>query len=366
VQLGASQLRAILDASGRGLALLDDIGIVRYANAPFLDLAGRSEGSVEGETFAELFPGLGDEIDWAKAASNAIHHGRDVRLVRLPTARGMRVDCRLEPVTVDGDRAALVSLDDVSERVRVEERMLRRERTDAIANFGESVAHEIRNPLNSIHMNVQLLREALNRDPTDRAALDRTAGTVQREIKRLDRVVRDFVQYSRPPALQLQPGSINHVVRAALDALDAQILGKNLRVDTILASARPVQMDRDRMQRAIYNVLLNAVQVLPEGGTITCRSQDEGGTCQLEISDDGPGLAAEKSAHIFELFYTTKQGGTGLGLPLANRIVEEHGGRMAVASEPGQGATFAIFLPFAGPPPGRDAGPVTVPVGGGA
>ena len=125
-------------------------------------------------------------------------------------------------------------------------------------------------------------------------------------------------------------------------------------------------MDRDRMQRAVYNVLLNAVQVLPEGGTITCRSQDEGERCQLEISDDGPGLEPEKSAHIFELFYTTKKGGTGLGLPLANRIVEEHGGRMAVASEPGQGATFAIFLPFAGPPPGRDAGPVTVPVGGGA
>jgi len=339
---------------------------VRFANVAFARLAGRAGGSLEGLDFADLLPGLGDEIDWAKAASNAIRHGREVRLVRLPTTGGIHVDCRLAPVDLGDERAALVSLDDVSERVRAEERMLLRERTDAIANFGESVAHEIRNPLNSIHMNVQLLREALQRESTERASLDRTAATVQREIKRLDGVVRDFVQYSRPPALDLQPGSINHVVRAALDVLDAQIIEKKLHVETVLASARPVRMDRNRMQRAIYNVLLNAVQVLPEGGSICCRSHDGGGMCQIEISDDGPGLEPEKSAHVFELFYTTKKGGTGLGLPLANRIVEEHGGRMAVASEPGQGATFAIFLPFGGPSPGRDAGPVTVPVGGGA
>jgi len=367
VQLGASQLRALLDANERGLALLDEVGVVRYANAAFARLAGRVGAQADalvGEDFAGLFPGLGDEIDWVKAASNAIHHGREVRLVRLPTTGGIHVDCRLEPIDLGTMPVALVSLEDVSERVRVEEGMLRRERTDAIANFGESVAHEIRNPLNSIHMNVQLLREALNREGADRESLDRTAGTVQREIMRLDRVVRDFVQYSRPPALDLQPGSINHVVRAALDVLDAQIREKGLQIETVLASARPVRMDRDRMQRAIYNVLLNAVQVLPEGGSLSCRSSDERDMCQLEFSDNGPGLEPDTSAHVFELFYTTKKGGTGLGLPLANRIVEEHGGRMAVASEPGQGTTFAMFLPFGGPPPGRGAGPVTVPVGG--
>ncbi|MHC4956158.1 MAG: two-component system sensor histidine kinase NtrB [Planctomycetota bacterium] len=368
MQLGATQLRALLDASDRGLALLDEQGIVQYANAALAGLGRAQPEEAVGSAFPDLFPELGSEIDWALAAHNAIRHGREVRLARLPVPDGGHVDCHLRRVELDpdGTLAALVSLDDVSERVRTEERTLRRERTDAIANFGESVAHEIRNPLNSIHMNVQLLRESLNREPHDMEALDRTAATVQREIKRLDRVVRDFVQYSRPPALDLQPGSINHVIRAALDVLDAQIRDKNLHVETLLASARPVRMDRDRMQRAIYNVLLNAVQVLPENGKITCRSHDEGDLCQLEFSDDGPGIAPEKSAHIFELFYTTKQGGTGLGLPLANRIVEEHGGRMAVASEPGHGATFAVFLPFEGPSPRRGAGPVTVPVGGGS
>jgi PAS domain S-box-containing protein len=362
---GESQLRALLDAADQGLALLDADGVVRLANAAFERLAG--EEAVVGRAFSELFPGLASEIDWAHAASNAIERGREVRLTRLPLQGDLRVDCRLGPVELEGGEcAAMVALEDVSEAVRSEARMLRQARTQAIANFGESVAHEIRNPLNSIHMNVQLLREGLRGAESDFEAIDRTANTVQREIKRLDRVVRDFVQYSRPPGLDLQPGSINHVVRAALDLLDAQIREKNIAVETSLQSAQPVRMDRDRMQRAIYNVLLNAVQVLGEGGHVICRSRDEGTLCCLEFTDDGPGLAPEKTAHIFDLFYTTKKGGTGLGLPLANRIVEEHGGRMAVASEPGAGATFAIFLPFEGPPAGRDAGPVTVPVGSGS
>ena len=368
MKLGAPQLRLLLDASDRGLALLDGEGVVQYANAGFARLSGHEAEAVVGQPFPDLFPGLAGEIDWRHAASNAIERGRDVRLPRVSIKGGLYVDLHLCRVHLgkESEYAALVTLEDVSERVRSEARRLRRERTDAIANFGESVAHEIRNPLNSIHMNVQLLREAMKREPLDIDGLDRTANTVQREIMRLDRVVRDFVQYSRPPALQLAAGSINHVVRAALDVLDAQIRSKKLHVEAQLHSARPVRMDRDRMQRALYNILLNAVQVLPEGGRITCRSHDEGDLCQIEISDNGPGLEPKRSAQIFELFYTTKQGGTGLGLPLANRIVEEHGGRMAVASEPGQGATFAIFLPFDGPSPARDAGPVTVPVGSGS
>jgi signal transduction histidine kinase len=107
-------------------------------------------------------------------------------------------------------------------------------------------------------------------------------------------------------------------------------------------------------------VLLNAVQVVDEGGALTCRSRDEERTCVLEIADDGPGLDPAAAAHVFQLFYTTKGGGTGLGLPIANRIVEEHGGRMAVASEPGRGATFAFFLPFEGPPPDRAGGPTAL------
>lgn len=345
--LGDAEFRALFDAVDRGLALLDAEGIVQFANASFARISGQTREHIEGLSFAEVFPELADEIDWRMASRNAIERDRETHLSRIQGPGGVRIDCRLRPI--DLDNCALCEIEDVSERVRTEARLLQKERTQAIANFGESVAHEIRNPLNSIHMNVQLLREGLLDGAAEPAQLDHTAATVLREIKRLDRVVRDFVQYSRPPGLDLQPGSVNHLVRAALDLLDAQLREKGIHVETRLESARPVRMDKDRMQRVFYNVLLNAIQVLPKGGRIACRSHDEGTKCCIEFSDDGPGLDPGKSERIFELFYTTKQGGTGLGLPLANRIVEEHGGRLAVASEPGKGATFAIFLPFDGP-----------------
>lgn len=355
-------MRALLDGLETGVALLDEEGVVRYANGALATICGRDAASLGDRPVHEALPALHGEIDWKHAAHHAIRRGRTVRLARFALPAGGRVlDCALSPIRLGRDDLALLTVADVSEAVRLEERLLRQARTQAIANLGDSVAHEIRNPLNSIHMNVQLLREGLNAQRLDRERLDRTAATVQREIKRLDGVVRDFVQFSRPPALRLDRGSLNHVVRAALDALDAQIREKKLKVRTDLQSARPVNLDRDRIQRAVYNVLLNAVQVVPPGGEITCRSRDDERHCVLEISDNGPGLDPAKSKSIFNLFYTTKPGGTGLGLPIANRIVEEHGGRMAVASAPGQGATFAFFLPYEGPPPEREQGPTAVP-----
>lgn len=359
----AEEFQAILDALEEGIALLDASGTIRFANqtlAGFLAAEGRE---LEGLPIDRAFPGLAGAIDWALGARNAIERGRSLRLARHPLPSGAHLDLHLRPMAAADSPSsfALLAVKDVSESVRTEEALLRQTRTQALANLGDSVAHEIRNPLNSIHMNVQLLREGLHRPGGDVGALDRIAETVQREIKRLDRVVRDFVQFSRPPALSLAGGSINHVVRAALDTLDAQLREKEIRLAIDLQSARPLLMDRDRLQRAIYNVLLNAVQVVSRGGTITCRSRDEERYCVLEIADDGPGLSREKTARLFDLFYTTKPGGTGLGLPIANRIVEEHGGRMAATSVPGQGATFAFFLPWEGPPAPRDAGPTTVP-----
>ncbi len=341
------------------MALVNDAADIVFANRALALVCGSEPDALVGRSLADALPALAEEVDWSQAARNAIDRGRTLRIARYELGPSLHVDCRLGPLA-DADVAsplALLTLDDVTEAVGLEARLLRQARTQAIANLGDSVAHEIRNPLNSIHMNMQLLREGLAKDPPDKPRLEKTATTVQREIKRLDGVVRDFVQYSRPPALRLELGSINHVVRAALDLLDAQIQEKDLRVDIDLQSSRPIRMDRDRLQRAIYNVLLNAVQVTGREGSIVCRSRDETRRCLLEIGDDGPGIDPNQSRHIFEIFYTTKAGGTGLGLPIANRIVEEHGGRMAVNSKPGHGATFAFFLPYDGPPSSMDSGP---------
>jgi len=364
VKPDAEELRALFDALEVGICLLDAGGWVRFANRALSARFPCDPAGLVDRPLAKALPFLAEEVDWSQAARSAVERGRSLRLARHPIDGGAHVDCRLVPVTLcDGlqGRYALLTLEDVSEAVGLEERLLRQARTQALANLGDSVAHEVRNPLNSIHMNIQLMREQIAKGEIDPEKIEHTAAIVQREIKRLDRIVRDFVQYSRPPALCLEPASINHVVRTALDLLDGQIQAQGIAVEADLQSARPVRMDRDRIQRAIYNVLLNAVQALaPQGGSIICRSRDEERRCVLEVSDDGPGIDPGHSAHIFEIFHTTKAGGSGLGLPIANRIIEEHGGRMAVASSAGQGTTFAFFLPYEGPPPGSEAGPTTI------
>ncbi|MFQ5845238.1 MAG: nitrogen regulation protein NR(II) [Planctomycetota bacterium] len=359
----AALCRDVLEALDLGVALLDPEGRVLYANGPLRDHRPGGPEAPEGRDLLEAFPTLSLDFDWERALQQAVKRGRTIRVARQQAGSGRSLDIALAPVrTARGVRSALLTVEDVSDAVRLEARLLTQARTRALANLGESVAHEIRNPLNSIHMNVQLLREGLTADDVDRGPLDRTAQVIQREIRRLDRVVQDFVQYSKPAARVREPGSVNRLVRAAVDALDGQIRERRLQVEIDLRSARPVAMDADRLQRAFYNVLLNAVQVLPPGGRIVCRSRDEEHYCLLEISDNGPGMDLLKQAHLFDLFYTTKEGGTGLGLAIANRIIEEHGGRMAVASEPGRGATFAFFMPFEGGQVTTDGGPTAVPV----
>ena len=203
MDLDAERLRELLDALEIGVGLLDADGSVLYANRTLAAIFGRRPDELSGLPLADALPGLDREIDWSHAASNAVERGRTLRLARHALPNGTRIDCTVGPL--GSASLALLSMHDVSEMVRGEARMLLQTKTQAIANLGESVAHEIRNPLNSIHMNMQLLRESLAK--ADPESIDHTAATVQREIKRLDRVVRDFVKYSRPPALMAEPSA---------------------------------------------------------------------------------------------------------------------------------------------------------------
>ena len=215
---------SVLDSLDLGIGLLEASGTVVYANRALLRIIDR-DVLPEGVSLQEIAPRLGGEIDWSQAAQNAVERGRSVRLVRQILADDAHFDVSLGPLG-PGDpesKLALLAIADVSDAVRFERKMLRQARSQAIANLGDSVAHEIRNPLNSIHMNVQLLREGLDRSVQDgetRERLDKLAATVQREIKRLDRVVRDFVQYSRSAALRLEQSAPNLLLRAALDLLN--------------------------------------------------------------------------------------------------------------------------------------------------
>jgi len=221
-------------------------------------------------------------------------------------------------------------------------------RASYVGLLASGLAHEIRNPLNAMNMNLQMLEEELtarpdSADPEHAELLESTKS----EIKRLERLVNNFLAYARPARPRFESSDLNSVVREVMRLLGADFrqAGVELRAD--FEPLLPhVDTDVTQFKQALINLLVNARQVLPSGGTVTVRTRaGSHGEVVVEVEDDGPGIPAEARERIFEVFYSSRGGGTGLGLPIARQIVERHGGTIALAGAEGQGTIFRIRLP---------------------
>jgi signal transduction histidine kinase len=221
-------------------------------------------------------------------------------------------------------------------------------RASYVGLLASGLAHEIRNPLNAMNMNLQMLEEELAAcpemsDPEHAELLESTKS----EIKRLERLVNNFLAYARPARPRFESGDLNVVVQEVMRLLEADFRQSRVELKADLEPLLPqVETDDTQFKQALLNLLVNARQVLKDGGTVTVRTRaGSHGEAVLEIEDDGPGIAAEVRERIFEVFYSSRGGGTGLGLPIARQIVERHGGTIEVDSAEGRGTTFRIRLP---------------------
>jgi signal transduction histidine kinase len=172
--------------------------------------------------------------------------------------------------------------------------------------------------------------------------------TLLAEVHHLKQIIQSFSDFAKMPPPELQPSDINEIAAAALRLFEAQFARSAIRVKLDLAEGLPsVPADPHQLGRAVRNLVLNALDAMPEGGTLTVRTLGHGEFVRLEISDTGSGLTAEECARLFTPYYTTKQHGTGLGLAVVQSVVSDHRGRIAVESAAGQGASFRIDLPVA-------------------
>lgn len=222
------------------------------------------------------------------------------------------------------------------------------DRASYVGLLASGLAHEIRNPLNAMNINLQLLEEELRarpelNDPEWGELLDST----KTEIKRLERLVDNFLSYARPSQPHFETRDLNGLVREVARFLEADFRKKEVALHTALERLLPtVEIDETQFKQALMNLLVNARQVLSAGGNVTVRTRaGAGGEVVLEVEDDGPGIPPEARERIFEVFYSDRGGGTGLGLPIARQIVERHGGTIDVDTDVGRGATFRIRLP---------------------
>lgn len=231
--------------------------------------------------------------------------------------------------------------------VRAAKRQREEEQAALMGAMAGGLAHEIRNPLSTISMNLQLLREEWSNPITEREQRGRKKiDVLLREVKRLEEVLNEFLAFSAGHKLNLAPVQVNDLLGELLDFLAPQAERANIRLRRNLAAGLPrLDADVSLLRSAILNLLVNAQQAMPRGGEIEVSTERDGDRVAISVRDTGEGIAPELLEKIFHLYFSTKPGGTGLGLAMVKRIVEEHGGTIEVRSRPGEGSTFSIRLP---------------------
>ncbi|RKH21715.1 HAMP domain-containing protein [Corallococcus praedator] len=234
-----------------------------------------------------------------------------------------------------------------SELKATTERLMATERIAAWQEVARRLAHEIKNPLTPIRMSLETLLAAHEaRHPSFPNLFKESAGVILEEVERLRRIVDEFSRFARLPKPQLAPVDLGELAQGVLSLYAAPPEG--IQLQPALQTGVVARADRDQLTQVLVNLVKNAEEAMTgKGGALRVRVKGTDADAVIEVEDDGPGIPAEHRARIFEPYFTTKDGGTGLGLAIAARILQEHGGRLEVGGEPGQGARFSVVLPRA-------------------
>ncbi|MEK6303968.1 MAG: ATP-binding protein [Acidobacteriota bacterium] len=240
-------------------------------------------------------------------------------------------------------------IDGLKSKRELEEKLNQAERSAAIGRLTQSVAHEIRNPLNVINLSIDHVGSKYAPDDEPRRSqLNRILSTIKDEVERLKRLVNDLLNYGRPPRLAVENVDISRLLDETMALIRPQADEQRVQV-TVEEDELAVEVrgDRERLRSCLSNIAINALQAMPNGGKLSARIAKQDGLVEVSISDTGVGISEEALSKIFEPYFSTKQTGFGLGLAVTKTIVEEHQGFITVASTPGAGTTFTVRLPAA-------------------
>ena len=242
---------------------------------------------------------------------------------------------------------------DISRRKRLEDEKLQAERLALIGTMSAKLAHEVRNPLNSLVLGLDLIRDNLGElEAVGGERVRETQqllGSIESEMERIQKVVEHYLRFAHLPQLQLKQVDLDAALRWRLDLIRPDLEQRHIRLDVRLGAGAQVLADEDQLWQAILNLVRNAIEAMPHGGALRVVTAARDGGVQCELSDSGAGMTGDVLAKMFRPFFSTKSNGTGLGMPLTQQIVQEHGGTIDCESAPGKGTRFLLTLPPAVP-----------------
>jgi PAS domain S-box-containing protein len=266
----------------------------------------------------------------------------------LETAQGTkRVGVSVQAIQEDGERmGALVTLRDLDSLESINTQLQVSERLAALGRITAGVAHEVKNPLNSMRLWLENLKESLPKEP-ENGAQD-AVRVLDKEIDRLDAVVKRFLDFTRPMELRLEATQLADLLKEVMEVAQPQLQKANVQVAQLLPIDVPeVYVDRALLKQAVLNLVLNAAEAMPNGGQLRVMLSRRGEMAEITVGDTGKGIPTENKQKVFQLFFTTRPGGSGIGLASTFRIVQLHNGSIDFSSEVGRGTTFRIELPLA-------------------
>jgi two-component system sensor histidine kinase HydH len=342
----------VLQSIPTGVVTLDSRGVVTSLNDAAERLLGLRASAVVGRGIEDGLQTVSDLVAWIQRARQGAQRLQETDLSltledgRRVTVRASASELRDESGRADG---WVVLLRDITEVSRLEAQLRRADKLAALGTLAAGVAHEVKNPLHALSLNLHLLRETVHAPRPSPAERDEYFEILRSEVQRIERIVENFLRFAKPAIPEVKPLDLHALLERVLSLVAFEAADHGVTIETDFTPALgPVAGDEGQLSQVFLNLCINALQAMPDGGSLVVTTRAADGWADVLVRDTGEGIQKDVLPHVFDPYFTTRPRGAGLGLAIAHRIVEGHRGTIDVESEVGMGTTMIVRLPLMG------------------